>query len=114
MSYKLLFQKTYDLVKWVYPTINRFPRKQRLVLSQRIELTTVRILELVTDLSYRDTETNRRKIIYEIHKLQILLRLCKDLSYLSFKKYEHASSLLNELSGMVDRRGGADGLQKFI
>jgi hypothetical protein len=94
--------------------INRFPRKQRLVLSQRIELTTVRILELVTDLSYRDTETNRRKIIYEIHKLQILLRLCKDMSYLSFKKYEHASSLLSELSGMIDKRGGADGLQRFI
>ncbi len=106
MSYKLIFQKTYDLIKWVYPTVNTFPRKQRLILSQRIEVTAIRILELVIDLSQRDTETTRRKIVYEIHKLQILLRLSKDLSYLSFRKYEHASSLLNELSGILDNRGG--------
>lgn len=115
MPYKLLFQKTYDLVKWVYPTVNMFPRKQRLILSQRIELTTIRILELVIDLSQRDTTTNRRKITYEIHKLQILLRLCKDMSYLGFRKYEHASSLLNEISQILDNKGGTgNGLQKII
>ena len=106
MPYKLLFQKTYDLVKWVYPTVNKFPRKQRLILSQRIEVTSIRILELVIDLGVRDTEANRRKIIYEVQKLQILFRLCKDLSYLSFRKYEYASSLLNEISGILDNRGG--------
>ena len=116
MSYKPLFQKTYDLVKWVYPTVNRFPRKQRLILSQRIEVTTIRILELVIDLNQRDTKTNRRKILYELHKLQILFRVCKDLSYLNFKKYEHVSSLLNELSDIADNRGGVsgDGLRKFV
>jgi len=116
MSYKLLFQKTYDLVKWIYPTVNKFPRKQRIVLSQRIEITSIRILELVIDISNRDTQTNQRKILYEIHKLQILLRLCKDLSYLSFRKYEHVSSLLNEISNIIGERGGAsgNGLQRFI
>lgn len=105
MSYKALFQKTYDLVKWTYPTVNKFPRKQRLILSHRIEVTTIRILELVIDFSQRDTITNRRKILHEIQKLQILFRLCKDLSYLSFKKYEHVSSLLDEIRG-----GGEPGM----
>lgn len=99
MSYNFLFQKSYDLIKWVYPTVNRFPRKQRLVLSQRIEITSIRILELVIDLSESDTRAKRRKILNEIRKLQILIRLCKDLSYISFRKYEYASSLLNELGG---------------
>lgn len=106
MSYRKLFQKAYDLAKWVYPTVNTFPRKQRLVLSQRIEVTTIRILELIIDLSERDTKTNRRKILYEVHKLQLLLRLCKDLSYLTFKKYEHVSSLLSEISDLLDHVGG--------
>lgn len=115
MSYKLLFQKTYDLAKWIYPTVNMFPKKQRAILSQRIELTTIRILELAIDLSQRDTETNRRKIVYETSKLQILLRLCKDLSYLSFRKYEHASLLLTEISHLAGESGGyKDGLQRFI
>jgi retron-type reverse transcriptase len=106
MSYKLLFQKTYDLVKWVYPAMNKFPRKQRLVLSQRIEVTTIRILELTIDLSERDTAANRKKIIHEVHKLQILFRLCKDLSYLDFKRYEYVSSLLTEISQILDSGGG--------
>ncbi len=106
MSYNHLFQKTYDLVKWVYPTVNRFPRSQRLILSQRIEVTSIRILELVIDFEKRKTETNRRKISNEIHKLQILFRICKDLSYLSFKRYEHASSLLNEISQIIADWGG--------
>jgi hypothetical protein len=116
MSYKLLFQKTYDLVKWVYPAMNKFPRKQRLVLSQRIEVTTIRILELTIDLSERDTAANRKKIIHEVHKLQILFRLCKDLSYLDFKRYEYVSSLLTEISQILDSGGGGlgDGLQKFV
>jgi hypothetical protein len=99
MSYKTLFQKSYDLIKWVYPTVNGFPRKQRLVLSQRIEVTSIRILELIIDLSESDTLAKRRKILNEIRKLQILMRVCKDLSYISFGKYEYASSLLNELGG---------------
>lgn len=111
MPDKLLFQKTYDLVRWVYPTVNRFPRKQRLILSQRIEVTAIRILELVIDLDENDTAVKRRKILHEIDKLQILFRLCKDLSYLSFRKYEYASSLLAEIRG-----GGVagDGLRKFV
>ena len=99
MSYKFLFQKAYDLIKWVYPTVNKLPRKQRLVLSQRIEVTSIRILELIIDLSESDTKAKRRKILNEIRKLQILIRICKDLSYISFKKYEYASSLLSELGG---------------
>ena len=106
MSYKILFQKTYDLIKWIYPTVNKFPRKQRLILSQRIEITGIRILELIIDFSNRDTETNRRKILYELHKLQILFRLSKDLSYLDFKKYEYLSSLLNDISHIINKRGG--------
>jgi len=106
MSYTLLFQKTYDLVKWIYPTVNKFPRKQRLTLSQRIEVTTIRILELVIDLSDRDTAVNRKKILHELHKLQILLRLCKDLSYLSFKRYAYVSFLITEIIQILDKWGG--------
>ena len=106
MSYKFLFQKAYDLVKWVYPAVNKFPRKQRLILSQRIEVTSIRILELAIDLTESDTRTARKKIMHEIQKLQILLRLCKDLSYLSFSQYEYASSILAEMRQSLDANGG--------
>jgi hypothetical protein len=112
MSCDLLFQKTYDLVKWLYPTVNSFPRKQRLILSQRIEVTAIRILELSIDFNESRTETNRKKILHEAQKLQILLRVCKDLSYLSFKRYEYASSLLNEISDAIASSESGGGVAK--
>jgi len=114
MSYNILFQKVYEMIKWVYLTASKFPRKRRSVLAQRIEVTSIRILELVIDLSNRDTKTNRRKILYEAHKLQILFRLCKDLSYLSFRKYERISALLDEISGIIDRRHEGGGVDQDI
>ncbi|MBI5347199.1 MAG: four helix bundle protein [Candidatus Aenigmarchaeota archaeon] len=112
--YSELFQKTYELLRWVYPVVNKFPRKQRLILSQRIEVTTIRILELVIDLSESNTADKMKKIMHEIHKLQILFRICKDLSYMSFKDYECASVMLNELSAMLNGEGYGKNLRKFV
>ncbi|MBL7160896.1 MAG: four helix bundle protein [Candidatus Aenigmarchaeota archaeon] len=121
MSYKILFQKVYDMVKWVYPTVSKFPRNHRAVLSQRIEITSIRILEMVIDFAEKDTKSNRKKILNDIHKLQILLRFCKDLSILKFRQYEYSSSLLTEISELVkvetenSKRGGVgNGLHKFV
>lgn len=118
MSYRILFQKSYDLVKWVYPTVNKFPKSQRFILSQRIENTAIKILEMVMSLSYKDSKIVRRQIIFEVQKLQVLMRLSKDLAFLDFKKYEYVSKSLKELSELLDKSGievrsNAD-LQKFV
>ncbi|MBI4895841.1 MAG: four helix bundle protein [Candidatus Aenigmarchaeota archaeon] len=117
MTYTNLFHKSYELIRWIYPTMNKFPRNQRVILSQRIEVTSIRILELVIDLSESDTIVKRKKIKHELNKLQILFRLSKDLSYLNFKRYEYVSSLIAKISQLLDinQGGGAgNGLQKFI
>ena len=116
VSYTKIFQKSYDLVKWIYPTINKFPKSQRLILSQRIENTSIKILEMVIDLGYSDSKITRKKILFEIHKLQILMRLSKDLAFLDLKKYEYVSSLLKEISDLIDKRKwiGNENLQKFV
>ena len=72
------------------------------MLSQRIEVTTIRILEMVIDMSGKDTREYRKKILNETHKLQILFRVSKDLAYLDTNKYEFASSLLTEISDLLD------------
>src|SRR3989338_2251059 len=109
MSYSVLFQKSYELVRWVYPTFNKFPKSQRLLLSQRIENTSIKILEMVMSLSYKDSKITRRQIITEIQKLQVLMRVSKDLAFLDFKKYEYVSNLLKEISDNVDKWGGVKG-----
>lgn len=119
-SHAALMQKAYEIVTWAYPAMNRMPRSQRLILSQRVELTSIRILELAIELGMNDTDACRAKIAREAQKLQLLVRLCKDLSYMNFRSYEHASILISELSefvkiGSCKKEGKTDGgLQRFV
>jgi len=51
----------------------------------------------------------------EIHKLQVLLRVSKDLSFLSFKQYEYASKILTEMLKILTEKGDTnENIQQFI
>ncbi|MFH1631065.1 MAG: four helix bundle protein [Candidatus Aenigmatarchaeota archaeon] len=102
--YTKLFQKCYDLIKYVYPLLNKFPKSQRLILSQRIENTVILLLDDVTRLNYKDSNVLRKNISMKSQRLQILFRVSKDLSFLRFKQYEHLCKLLEEIRSLV----GAD------
>ena len=74
-----IFEKTYELILWIYPRVNKFPKSQRFVLGQRIENTILRILEGIIE-----ANQERNKLPYlkqtsvELDKLRILIRLSKD------------------------------------
>ena len=116
MSYTNIFQKTYDFVKWIYPTINKFPKAQRFTLVQRIETLSFELLEDVVEVMYNDNKALRKRIVLNLHKLRILLRMSKDLSFLSYDRYEYGIRLLHELRKLVDEQGMIkdENLQKFV
>ncbi len=99
--YTKLFQKSYDLIKYIYPILNAFPKSQRLILPQRIENTAILLLDDVLRLSYKDSKTLRKSISMKAQKLQILFRVSKDLSFLSFKRYEYVCQLIDEIRSLV-------------
>ncbi|MBI5332028.1 MAG: four helix bundle protein [Candidatus Aenigmarchaeota archaeon] len=116
MSYTNIFQKTYDFVKWIYPTINKFPKSQRFALAQRIENLSFELLEDAVELMYNDNKALRKRIVLALHKLRILLRISKDLTFLPYNKYEYGARLLYELRKIVDEQGMVkdDTLQRFV
>ncbi len=116
MSYTQLFQKTYDLVKWIYPTVNKFPKSQRFVLVQRIENMSFELLEDVVEVMYKDSKILRKNIIIKLHKLRILLRISKDLSFLPYSRYEYGVKLVFEIRQLADEEGMIkdENLQRFI
>jgi hypothetical protein len=110
-----LYQKCYDLAKWLYPTVGRFPKSQRLILSQRLELLTLGILGAAIKLNYGDSKIVRKNMLVDLHKLQTLLRLSKDLSWLSLKQYEYVSSLIGGLFALLDEKEVVhENMQGFI
>jgi len=103
----VLFQKIYDLILWIYPRINKFPKNQRFVLGQRVENTLIRLMELSIEIS-SGAYNNKyviKKMSVELDKLRILIRLSRDLYFFNKKRYLFVSEKINEIGKII---GGLD------
>jgi four helix bundle protein len=94
----------YDIILWLYPCINKFPKSQRFVLGQRIENSALSILEKSLQAA-QENGTERlntlKKASIEMDKLRYLIRLSKDLRFIKIGQYGFASDNLNEAGKML-------------
>jgi len=98
----IIFEKIYELILWLYPTVNKFPKSQRFVLGQRIEDTILEILEGIIEANQeRDKTIYLKRTSVELDKLRILIRLSKDLKFISIRQYQFVSEKINEIGKML-------------
>ena len=100
----VIFQKIYDFLLWLYPLVNKIPKSHRLVLGRIIEEEGIKILLLSIQANKIRDET--RKIVQiqisdELDKLRILIRLTKDLRFMSITQYQHAAEKINEIGKIL-------------
>ena len=92
----------YQLVRWLIPTLERFPRRQKFLLGDRIQTTALAGMEKLVEATFT---RNRGRILdrvnVDIDKLRLLLRLSKDLGHLDSRRYEHAARRLDEVGRLV-------------
>jgi len=97
-----IFEKTYELILWLYPTVNKFPKSQRFVLGQQIENT---VLEILKGIIQANSERNKipylKQTSIELDKLRIVIRLTKDLKFISIRQYQFAAEKINEIGKML-------------
>lgn len=97
-----ILEKTYELILWLYPAVNKFPKSQRFVLGQRVESAMLEILEkIIAANSSRYKLPYLKKISVELDTLRILMRLSKDLHFISIRQYEFAAVKINEIGKML-------------
>ena len=97
-----IFEKTYEVILWLYPAVNKFPKSQRFVLGQQIENTT---LELMKGIIQANSESDKlpylKQISVALDKLRILIRLSKDLKFINIKQYQFIVEKINEIGKML-------------
>ena len=94
--------KTYDLLLWIIPQLEKFPKSQKFLLGDRIETLILDIMDLIIQAIYtRNKATLLKDANLRIEKLRYLIRLTKDLKYLSIKKYEYVSKCINEIGSEI-------------
>ncbi len=91
-------QTCHDLLAWVIPLLDQFPRNRRFTLGERIESGLLSVLEKLTDAAYRKdkaqslNEANRKLAV-----VRHLWRLSMELKVISKKRYQHGAGLLLDL-----------------
>ena len=100
----LIYQKFYDFILAFYPVINHIPKSHRLVMGRHLEELCLLLLTLIIKAN-RERGNNRTilqtQISDELDVLRILVRLSKDLKFMSIKQYTLIAERLNEVGKMV-------------
>ena len=91
-------EKAYQFLRWLIPTLDKFPRSQRFVLGDRIEYTALTEFDGLIEATYsKQVETILRAVNLALEKLRFLIRLSKDLRYLDLKRYEFGAREIDEI-----------------
>lgn len=97
-----IYEKTYQFILWLYVMVNKFPKSQRFVLGQHIENTALAILTSIIQANMEKEKLKTLKLIsIRLDLLRTLIRLSKDLKFISIKQYMFASENVNEIGKML-------------
>ncbi len=97
-----VISKVHDLMLWLMNQIPKFPRSHRFVLGDRIENMSLDVLELLIEGAYsRDKKGLLKRASIQLEKLRYLIRISKDLNFLSLKQYEFVAAQIDEIGRMV-------------
>lgn len=93
-----IIQKTYDLIKWYIPILNRLPRDHKFILGDRM---ITRLYDLLETLIQARYSKEKLSILEPLNSsLDILrhqTRLLLNFELVKAERYEYASKLINEI-----------------
>ena len=95
--------KTYDLLKAALLIVGKFPRDQRFLLGDRIEVKLLDILELLISAYYSvraEKPAQLRKANIMLEQMRYLVRLAHDLHLMNHEKYGSLSESIDEVGKM--------------
>ena len=93
-----IVQKTYDLIKWYVPILNRLPRDHKFGLGDRMVAALYDLLEGFIEARYaRNKLAVLQPLSCKLDILQYQTRLLLDFKLMEVKRCEYVSRLLDEL-----------------
>ena len=94
-----IIQKTYDLIKWYIPILNRLPREHRFTLGERIVNNLYDLLEGLIRARYakKDKSAQLQSLNTQIDILRYQARLLYDFQLISVQRYKYINEQLNDM-----------------
>ena len=103
----IIYTKMLEVARWIFNCVNTFPKKQRFVVGQQIENSTLAIIRLIIEANgARSTEEAVKKLDVmdvELDVLRSLLRIAHDMNFLKVDSLGYIVAQIDEVGKM---RGG--------
>jgi hypothetical protein len=95
-------QACHELLLWLIPLLDKFPRSRRFTLGGRLEKGLLTVLEDLVEAAY--SKHKRDALTHANRQLEVnrhLWRLAYELQVIPLKRYEHGAKLMNELGKQI-------------
>ena len=104
-----------QFLKWLVPTVEKFPRSQKFMLGDRIQGTALDVLEALIEATYtRDRRPHLARANLGLEKLRFFMRLAHEQRHLDARRYEHAARAIDEVGRLVGGWAKASGPSRPI
>ena len=100
----VIFTRTYDLLTWLLPKSERFPKAQRFVVTRRLQDAALDFQEaifLANAHTGRTREAHLRDADAHLNKLRLYLRLAQRWGWLEPGPYAHVSRMVAEIGRLL-------------
>ena len=105
-------QLCHELLAWLIPLLDQFPRTRRFTLGERLESGLLFVLENLVDAAYsRDKRDALARANRRLAVVRHLWRLCLEFKVIGLKRYEYGAKLMLDLGAQIGgwwkAKGGA-------
>ena len=95
-------QSCHELLLWLIPQLDKFPRSRRFTLGERIEDGLLEVLELLVEAAYtRNKDTSLRRANLKLEVVRHLWRLAHELKVMATRQYEHGARLIDDVGRQI-------------
>lgn len=97
-----IFVKWHEFLSWLFLTTEKFPKKVRFTLAERLNNIGLDMVEDLVEARYSREKWHQLKISnLRLEKMRVLLRICFEQKFISQSNYKHAMYALNEVGSML-------------
>jgi hypothetical protein len=99
-----IFTRTFDLLSWLLPVSNHFPRAHRHSFTNRLLNAAFDLREYLEEANLRKGEARRERLLRAdetLAKIRLYLRLALRWNWLNQGQYEHVSRMVVEVGRLL-------------
>ncbi len=95
-------QDCHNLLTWLIPLLDNFPRNRRFTLGERLEAVLLEILELLVEAAYAKTKRELlERANLRLAVVRHLWRMAHELQTIPTKRYAYGAKLLDDLGKQI-------------